>query len=117
MTVIASKHRLNKLASQKTLTAGELREGLEHSQRLARRVEAAKTVQGYLSDDVLSIIDNFVRIATPLTAFFGDFELTALLSSLQVWLNKKKMQAIEEENNRKAMQNQSFFDNSWSYSY
>lgn len=117
MTVTVSTQQLTKLAAKKELTAAEVRAGLDHAYKIARRIEAARVVQGYLSDGVLDIIDNFVRIATPLTAFFGDFELTALLSSLKLWLDKKKMQAQEEENQRKALQNQSFFDNSWSYSY
>ena len=107
---------LLKTASAAYKTA-QLREYLEVGVSLARRVEASRAVTGFFGSGLTDIIDNVLQIATPLVAFSGDFELSNLLGSLKVWLDKKKAQEAAEQAHRDAMMNQSYDDLTFGYGF
>lgn len=63
-----------------------------------------------ISEDVLDSIQYILNIATPLVSFSGDFELTALLSNLKIWLSKKKAELLQEQAQRDAVRGLSWED-------
>jgi hypothetical protein len=94
------------LATVDKPTKDQVRANLVHAVELARRVEAAHAVTGgFFGGGMISAVEQVLSIATPLVAIYGDFELSNLLGSLKVWIEKKKWQEAEEE--RKAQQNSS----------
>ena len=111
------KRVTEKLASLEKKAVEEARTKLKEAEKLAIRVEAGKVVTGFLSESVLSTIDNLLRIATPLVAISGDFELSTLLGSLKIWLDKKKAQQAAEDARRQDMMSMGYDDLSFQYSY
>lgn len=110
LTVMASaKNTVAALHSKSELVAMDARTALHTAQKVACYAEAQKAVTGSVSDSTLSMVDSFLAIATPIVAFSGDFELTTLLSSLKLWVSKKRM-----ELQMTSMQNQT---PSYSYTY
>ena len=75
----------------------QVRQALLLAHAGVRRIEASRAVQGDYDNPLSSILDQILQIATPLVAMFGDFELSNLLGSLKVWLDRKK---VEEEAKR-----------------
>jgi len=63
-----------------------------------------------MSEGLISTIESLLSIAVPIASISGEWELTTLLSSLRVWLEKKKMEQIQEDHARQAIQNQSWSD-------
>lgn len=66
--------------------------------------------QAFFTDAIMDTIDNFIKIAVPLAAIYGDFELSTLLGSLKIWLDKRKREAQAEWDLQQAIQSQSFSD-------
>ena len=97
----------------------ELKDYLTYATKVARRVEAARTVNAFfgMGGGLTDIIDNVLSIATPLVAISGDFELSNLLGSLKVWLDKKKMQERLEEQQKNDMMNNSYQDFTFDYGF
>jgi len=62
-------------------------------------------------------VDNFATVATPIVAVYGDYELSALLSSLKVWIAKKRAEAQTEEARVKNLTNQGWDNMSYNYSF
>ena len=86
-----------KTASKKVLSRLDVKACLEQARKLAIRAEAGKTVTGgFFSDTLLNSVENFLSLATPFVAIYGDWELTTLLSSLKAWLQKKRMEREAE---------------------
>ena len=117
--VEAMTQKLSTTASGKRVDAKALRECLETAASLARRVEASRAVTGFfgMGGGLTDIIENVLSIATPLVAISGDFELSNLLGSLKVWLDKKKMKEAEEERQRQQMMGQTAEDLSFTYGF
>jgi len=107
------------MASSKKVDKKAVKAYLEAAVSLSRRVEASKTVTGLfgMGSGLTGIIEDVLSIATPLVAISGDFELSNLLGSLKVWLDKKKMQEAEEQRQRDAMMSGGFEDYSFNYSF
>lgn len=111
---------MSKKASSSTkVSNAELKAYLTQGIKTAQRVEAAITVQGFfgLGGGLTDIIDNVLSIATPLVAVSGDFELSNLLGSLKVWLDKKKLQQQLEEQQKQDMMSNSYQDFTFDYGF
>jgi len=101
---------MRRKVASKQITAADAKACLEHAKALAIRVEAAKTVTGgFFSDSILNTVDTFLSLAVPFASFGGDYELTTLLSSLKVWVQKKRNEAEME----KMQANMSSSNNNW----
>ena len=83
----------------------------------ARRVEAAKAVQGGYGGSMLGLLDQVLQIATPLAAVFGDFELSNLLGSLKVWLDRERMREEQEQLRRERNMSQTADDLTFTYEF
>ena len=111
--------KLSKTASGKAVDTQVLREYVETAIAAAHRAEASKAVTGFfgMGSGLTGIIEDVLSIATPLASIAGDFELSNLLGSLKVWLDKKIAQEAAEQ----AQRNQMFSatdDSMWSgYSF
>lgn len=90
-------------------------EALEATIAAVRRVEAAKAVQGFFGSSAISVIDNILQVATPIVALYGDFELSNLLGSLKVWLDRKKLEEREDQMRRDRVMNQGVDDLTFTY--
>ena len=117
LTVLSNQ--LSKKASKSKVSNKEIQIVLTEAVKLAHRVEAQKTVVGFfgLGGGLTGIIDNVLSIATPLVAVSGDFELSNLLGSLKVWLDKKKLQEQMEEQQKQDAMNNSYQDFSFDTYY
>lgn len=93
----------------------QVREALQQAISVARRAEAAKTVQGFFGSSIISLLDQVLQVATPVVAIYGDFELSNLLGSLKVWLDKKKLEEQEDQLRRDRMMSQSVDDLNFTY--
>lgn len=114
-------HSVSALAGGLAKTAGkapvkDVRACLDAAAALVRRAEAGRAVYGFFGGGLTDIIDNVLQIATPLVSISGDFELSNLLGSLKVWLDKKKIEEQMADAQRNAMMNQSYED-LYSYGY
>lgn len=73
-----------------------------------RSAEAFRSVTGMIPVDVLDAVEHALRILTPMTAFIGDFELTNLLSSLKIWLQKKRLEQEQQQQHNQSFTNLDF---------
>jgi hypothetical protein len=115
--ITESNDLLKKTAAKNKLSSADVKACLEQAQKLAIRVEAAKVVTGFFSETLISTIESFLRIAIPFVSIMGDFELSTLLGSLNIWLEKKKLQKQQEEMQRNQIQSQSMSDMNFTYSF
>jgi len=115
--LLATNRKIRQASRHKKLSNKELREYLGIAVTLARRVEASRVVMGFFGGSLTGIIDDVLRIATPLVAISGDFELSNLLGSLKVWLDKKKAQEAQEQAQRDTMFSQTADDLTFNYGY
>lgn len=106
------QRRLNKSAS-----VSNIREYLNVGCAVARRAEASKSVTGFFGGGILDTINQIIQVATPLVSMSGDYELSALLSSLKVWLDKKKAQEAADKAQRNQMMNQGYDSLNFTYSF
>jgi len=112
------ENSLKKSASKESVNTNALKDYLELSASIARRVEASKTVMGFMGGSSLTgLIDNVLRIATPLVAISGDFELSNLLGSLKIWLDKKKAEEAAADAQRQQMFSQDANDLNFTYGF
>ena len=88
----------------------DVRTLLASAQTLVVKADAFKSVTGAIPESVINAIDSVLRIAVPLTSFLGDFELTGLLNSLKLWLQKKQSENMVEEQRQQGMQGLGFSD-------
>ena len=69
-----------------------------------QRAECLQVVTGAIPESILSAVDSALRILVPMVSFMGDFELSNLLGSLKIWLQKKRMEQQQEDQQRMNMQ-------------
>lgn len=70
-----------------------------------QRAECLQVVTGAIPESILSAVDSALRILVPIVSFMGDMELSSLLSSLDLWVRKKKSENQQEDQQRMNMQN------------
>lgn len=108
--------RMSKMASS-GVDPAEVKQYLNCAIKLARRVEAQKSVTGFLGGSLTEIIEQVLNIATPLASMSGDFELSNLLGSLKVWLDKKKAEKAQQTQQQEDMFNQGYSDLNFTYAF
>jgi hypothetical protein len=107
---------MSKMASS-GVDPAEVKQYLNCAIKLARRVEAQKSVTGFLGGSLTEIIEQVLNIATPLASMSGDFELSNLLGSLKVWLDKKKAEKAQQTQQQEDMFNQGYSDLNFTYAF
>jgi hypothetical protein len=50
-----------------------------------------------ISEGLLSTVESLLNIAVPLVSISGDMELTSLLASLRVWIDRKRLDQQRED--------------------
>lgn len=97
-----------KFKKEGAIDTGAVRQELEVLANKVRSVEAYRSVTGAIPVDLLDAVEHALRILTPMTAFLGDFELTNLLSSLKIWVSKKRMEQEQEQAHARSFTNLDF---------
>jgi hypothetical protein len=69
-----------------------------------------------VSESLIGVIESILSVAVPIASLSNEWELTTLLSSLRVWLEKKKMEQQQEDIARRQIQEQSWSDLGPNYS-
>ena len=98
------------------LSHRRVRAHLRAISELRAKADVYKSVTGSIPTSILDAVDSALRIVIPMTSFLGDFELTTLLSSLKVWLQKKRMEKEQEDAQLTGMQSLTM-TNYWNPSY
>jgi len=100
---------LERLQSKKAgiskISRKEVLAELSKIEAMVRKANTIKAIAGIIPQSILDAIESALNVVVPLTAFLGDFELTSLLSALKIWLQKKKLEAQKEDEQRDAMNN------------
>jgi len=95
---------------QKRLSKTAARAKISEIEKMVVRANAIKAVAGLIPQSILDSIESALNIVVPMTAFLGDFELTTLLSGLKVWLQKKRLEAQQEDALRNSMNDIGYSD-------
>ena len=69
-----------------------------------------------LSEGLISTLESLLSIAVPIASISGEWELTTLLSSLRVYLDKKRLELQQADLEQKRIQEQSWSDLQTTYS-
>lgn len=101
---------------QRKYSKKEVQAQLFEIKQLVAKADTYKSVTGSIPTSILDAVDSALRIVIPITSFLGDFELTTLLSSLKVWLQKKRLEKQREDEQLTGMQSLTMNDY-WSSGY